>query len=794
MEHDYYIQQVDLSKYEKKNSIGSGSYGKVFKIQSKETKKYYAAKVLVLNKENYTEDKKDFFKYIQRELGLLDQIKHPCILRFHGFCNHDFDGNHFPTIITEYEKNDTLFAMLRLKKKGKAPSEFDDTIKYIVMYGIARGMEFLHQKKVIHRDLKSVNILLNKDFFPIIADFGLAKITDPDHPTYQSTSCGTLIYQAPEILTGDKFSYPVDVYAYSIILYEISTELIPYGKISNTNCLHSLVPGNFRPEFPPEGIDDDMKSLIEECWDKDPDKRPNFTSIVHTLQNESFAKRMNVDLDRFKAYVDFLNKSEKQFASEPSIFYSYAEVNKHINQEMGDVYSLNENSDLPIECQKMLEKANNGDNGSMFDIAKSYLEGLKGFEKSEEKGIQYLNKAKAMGNVEASLVLGDIYFQRKEYDSSIECLDLPVVRDNPKAKLIMAKIELTKENPDYKMIKKHLTEASLGSNVEAMVLYGKLFMKNYKESFRYFQTAAKMKDPEALAYLSLFYYYGYKIVDFDFKQAAELSYQSYSEGNMTGAAFYSECLARGRGVEKNEELAVSIARESSESKNSKGMNKYGLFLNQGIGNLSPNKKEAARLWKMSSESGDAEGKFLYGSCLLEGGEYEVEKNPKKAIKYLEESIEGGCITAMAVLGQLKVCGHFVEQDNYNGIEMIEEAADLGDDYAIIIYSHFLARGIGTSVNYEKARNYLKIGMERNNSDCFRLYGELIAQGTVPFVDPAKGIELIEKADKMELDESELEKKQQKQKLLDEYEKNRLEEEKDDEIGTEYYSGCNVCLY
>ena len=102
--------------------------------------------------------------------------------------------------------------------------------------------------------------------------------------------------------------------------------------------------------------------------------------------------------------------------------------------------------------------------------------------------------------------------------------------------------------------------------------------------------------------------------------------------SLCGGAIYAECLAKGRGTAKDEEKAVKIAKESSEHNDSKGMNKYGEFLNLGIGGLERDKKKAAKLWKKSAEQGDAEGKFLYGSCLLEGEEYGITASRGKWIE------------------------------------------------------------------------------------------------------------------------------------------------------------------
>ena len=114
-----------------------------------------------------------------------------------------------------------------MSSSGLSPKKWDDTKKLINIYGIASGMSYLHSHKVIHRDLKLENILLDEYLNPKISDFGLSKIIDflsiSMNVQSQRGLKGTPIYIAPEIYAEEEYSKSSDVYAFAFIVYEIIT-------------------------------------------------------------------------------------------------------------------------------------------------------------------------------------------------------------------------------------------------------------------------------------------------------------------------------------------------------------------------------------------------------------------------------------------------------------------------------------------------------------------------------------------------------------------------------------------
>lgn len=211
---------VDLNDFEKIEKIGSGGYGKVYLVREKETNKLFAAKVLK-NGFSSSENQKLFFK----EIIACSKIKHPTVLSLVGFNLMDFKNRPRPTLLTEYISNGSLQKLIDNEPK------ISNSKRYIILLGIALGMEYLHSQSIIHRDLKPDNVLLDENYQPIICDFGESMIGDLSvSKIVMSTGHGTPLYMAPEILLYDPYTYKSDVYSYSILVYQVITGKDPFPK------------------------------------------------------------------------------------------------------------------------------------------------------------------------------------------------------------------------------------------------------------------------------------------------------------------------------------------------------------------------------------------------------------------------------------------------------------------------------------------------------------------------------------------------------------------------------------
>jgi len=160
----------------------------------------------------------------------------------------------------------------------------------LYMYDIAFGVAYLHGRRpsIIHRDMKSMNVLVSKDFRAKINDFGLARIR-PGAKATMHTAVGTPNWQAPEFWTPNpSYTEKVDVYACGLIYWEIlqwGAEPYPFHNLTEHQLYVEVRDHGVRPpmeklrmKYPPE-----LLQLIEEMWQADPTRRPSMTAIAESL-------------------------------------------------------------------------------------------------------------------------------------------------------------------------------------------------------------------------------------------------------------------------------------------------------------------------------------------------------------------------------------------------------------------------------------------------------------------------------------------------------------------------------
>jgi serine/threonine protein kinase len=237
-----------------------------------------------------SKDSVKFMKEFKRELSLLISLPHhPNLLTLIGFCIKD--NNIY--LVTEFCEGGTLFDILYRKHIDRKLT-FRQKIK--ILLDVARGMQFLHdlKRQIIHRDLKSLNILIDKkikddslDFQAKIADFGLARSFD--NPTdFVTKRMGTFHWMAPEIFSDKPYNSKTDMYAFAIIVWEIFAEKTPYYHLdSPTKIIKYVYYDNGRPHIDDCGFDErfkkDIVELIKKNWDKSSGNRQEFDEVYKVL-------------------------------------------------------------------------------------------------------------------------------------------------------------------------------------------------------------------------------------------------------------------------------------------------------------------------------------------------------------------------------------------------------------------------------------------------------------------------------------------------------------------------------
>lgn len=226
----------------------------------------------------------DLRREFMREVTAMLRLRHPNLVLFMGAC---IDCG--LAIVTEFCEGESLFKLLHERKDVML--SWQQKLKMSI--DVAHGMNYLHEitPPIIHRDLKSLNLLLHKPVYgpsdPIlvkITDFGVSKILDD--PSHMTGQMGTCHWMAPEVITNRPYNLSADVYSYGIVLWEIVCRETPYRNIPPVSIAERVVRNGERPSLTsvPSSCPPALKELMVKCWQTDPSKRPTFSEILDWLE------------------------------------------------------------------------------------------------------------------------------------------------------------------------------------------------------------------------------------------------------------------------------------------------------------------------------------------------------------------------------------------------------------------------------------------------------------------------------------------------------------------------------
>ncbi|KAJ8679394.1 hypothetical protein QAD02_015181 [Eretmocerus hayati] len=276
--------------WKKENLLGKGGFGSVFKGILKNTE-VAIKKIEPRGGTDYDESYALQLEQSFREIKILNSLPHENILPLYAYSV----GGEAPCLVYQYMKNGSLEDRLRLKF-GTAPLNWLQRLE--IAKGTARGLQYLHtireRQPLIHGDIKSANILLDKNFEPKIGDFGLAREGSSDDSLKVSRIQGTRPYLPEEYIYGRNLSSKIDTYSYGIVCYELATGLPAYDKTRHTCKSLKEFLGNIpkkdlhllKDKLAGETFDAVFNELLEIgdwCSQRDPDKRPEMPKVYAKL-------------------------------------------------------------------------------------------------------------------------------------------------------------------------------------------------------------------------------------------------------------------------------------------------------------------------------------------------------------------------------------------------------------------------------------------------------------------------------------------------------------------------------
>ncbi|KAJ3226664.1 hypothetical protein HK099_004408 [Clydaea vesicula] len=262
-----------IKRWEQGKMIGQGAFGKVFLGINLDTGELLAVKQVIIGDENDSQKKKRE-DALRGELELLKELEHEYIVRYMGFEIKDLNFN----VFLEYVSGGSVSSLL-----GKV-IKFDDSLTRSISYQILVGLEYLHDRRIIHRDIKGANrlfciVLIDADGVAKISDFGISKKNE--YVAYQRmtrmSTQGTVNWMAPEVVKGKGYSAKCDIWSVGCLVMEMLTGYPPWKGVMG-NIILLLGRGNSPPI--PEELTLIAKDFIKLCFTNDPEKRPTATELL----------------------------------------------------------------------------------------------------------------------------------------------------------------------------------------------------------------------------------------------------------------------------------------------------------------------------------------------------------------------------------------------------------------------------------------------------------------------------------------------------------------------------------
>ncbi len=308
--------------YEILEKLGQGNYGVVYKVRKRQTNEIFAAKISTILKSNIENFKK--------EINVLKQSNSPYIIKYYN----SYIKNNKIWIIIEYCDCGSILDLMRITKKTLKENEISSIIKNIL-----KGLIFLHDQKKIHRDIKAGNILLTKNGYAKIGDFGVS--TQLMHSFSKKISkIGTPYWMSPEVISQSNYDSKCDIWSLGITCIEMAEGKPPYSEIRTFLVMKKIISN------PPKGLSNpnlwskDFNDFVMKCLTFDPLKRPSAKDLI----KHNFITKVNngkfVIEKLIKNSIDDINFYREKMKEYDNLSFDYNEISEKDSLENCDSDNL----------------------------------------------------------------------------------------------------------------------------------------------------------------------------------------------------------------------------------------------------------------------------------------------------------------------------------------------------------------------------------------------------------------------------------------------------------------------
>ena len=279
-ENNFEISLEELEFDEEESEIGKGTFGDVHRGA------WRGEDVAVKFLKGSMTDSPDSVKQFVDECNILKNLHHPNILLFMGACT---TGPQY-FVVTEFCDNGNLFEYLHIIKNNKL--YYKDARR--IALEIAYGMNYLHgfRPPILHRDLKSMNVLLDRNISVKLADFGNTR----SFQMQMTKQKGTFQWMAPEVIKGSTYTESSDVFSFGIIMNELVTRVPPYQGTDKKDVAKKVVNNpKYRPKYDTKKVPKDWADLMVKCWQHDEKNRPTFDEVIELLLKAKLPENLLIE-------------------------------------------------------------------------------------------------------------------------------------------------------------------------------------------------------------------------------------------------------------------------------------------------------------------------------------------------------------------------------------------------------------------------------------------------------------------------------------------------------------------
>lgn len=229
----------------------------------------------------------ELLQCFKQEVAIMRMVRHKNVVQFIGACSH------WPR----------LFIVTELMARGSVRDVLDQRgcglplpVALKILRDAARGLDFLHRRGIVHRDLKAANLLVDENDVVKLCDFGVARLLPSKQSQQQqlvgestaktrpdmTAETGTYRWMAPEVMEHQPYDHRADIFSFGVTIWEVITGDLPYSGLTPLQAAIGVLQRNLRPTLPPN-LPSRVSSLLTRCWAADPNARPDFTEILSVL-------------------------------------------------------------------------------------------------------------------------------------------------------------------------------------------------------------------------------------------------------------------------------------------------------------------------------------------------------------------------------------------------------------------------------------------------------------------------------------------------------------------------------